>query len=85
MIDFISSPSNPHILHQSGYMVSFFKKHTACGANDEWDSCTFSCWSAGGPLDVTVNDKNLYYGLVGLLECVYQSGEFNAKKKLEKF
>lgn len=80
----IDHQTNPHTLHQSGYMVSFFKNHIAVGINDEWDSCSLSCWSSGGPLDITIHDKNLYYGIVGLLECVYHSGEFNAKKEIRK-
>jgi hypothetical protein len=80
----IDDQNNPHTLHQSGYMASFFKKNTACGVNDDWDSCNLSCWSSGGHLDITINDKHLYHGIIGLLECVYHSGEFNAKKEIRK-
>lgn len=80
----IDHQTNPHTLHQLGYMASFFKNNTAVGVNDNWDSCTLSCWSSGGQLHVVINDKNVYYGLVGLMECVYHSGEFNAKKEIRK-
>jgi len=74
--------NNPHTIHHSGYMASFFKANTAVGVNDDWDTCNLSCWSVGGPLDIKIKEKNLYLGLVGLMECVYRSGEFNAKKEI---
>jgi hypothetical protein len=76
--------NNPHTLHQSGYMASFFKENTAVGVKDNWDACSISCWSSGGQLHLDVTDKNMYHALVGLLECVYHSGEFNAKKEIRK-
>lgn len=76
--------NNPHTLHHSGYMASFFKNNNAVGVNDDWDICNLSCWSSGGPIDVQLKDKFLYHGLVGLMEQVYHSGEFNAKREIRK-